>query len=143
MINAVKPGIAPNVATLDPTKHCNNCTLAIKIANVHLKIPKIISPDNLSSSNIDELSMMTYISYFVEPARVKLLRWIKKALRHLGITNFTSNWQDGRSFSALINSCFPGTMPHWMKMSGKNAAKNVAEFHDICSKKLERYSTSL
>ncbi len=27
-------------------------------------------------------------------------------------------------------------MPHWMKMSGKNAAENVAELHDICSKKL-------
>ena len=136
VINAVKPGIAPNVATLDPTKHQNNCTLAIKVADAHLKIPKIISSSDLASGSIDELSMMTYLSYFVEPARVKLLKWVRRALPHQGITNFTTDWFDGKNFAALLNSCFPGTLLHWMKMSRDNPMENATEIHNVCSKKL-------
>lgn len=136
VINAVKPGIAPNVTTLDPTKQRNNCTLATKVASIHLKIPKIVSADDLSSSNIDERSMMTYISYFVEPARMKLLKWVRKALPHMGITNFTSDWFDGKCFSALVNSSFPGTLPQWMKITNENAADSITELYKVCTKKL-------
>lgn len=136
IINAVKPGIAPGVTTLDPTKRRNNCTLATKVADIHLKIPKIVSADNLSSGNIDKLSMMTYISYFIDPARTKLLKWARKALPNMGISNFTSDWFDGKSFSALINSCFPGSLPKWMKITSENSPESIADFYKVCEKKL-------
>ena len=79
--------------------------------------------------------MITYISYFVELARVKLLKWVRKALPRISINNFTSDWHNGRYFSALINSCFPGTLSHWMKMSSENALKNITEVHEVCTKK--------
>ncbi len=132
----MKPGIAPSVTTLDPTKHHNNCTLAIKVADIHLKIPKIVSAENLSGGSIDEKSMMTYISYFVEPARAKLLKWVHKALPHTGITNFTSDWFDGKFSSALVNSCFPGARPQWMKITQENAAENLTELYKVLAKKL-------
>lgn len=124
------------MTTLDPTKHRNNCTLAVKVADVHLKVPKIVSPDDLASSNIDELSMMTYISYFVEPSRVKLLKWIRRALPHMGIKNFTTDWFDGRLFSALINSSFPGTLPNWMKITRENVRESVEELYRVCRVRL-------
>lgn len=145
VINAVKPGIAPNASTLDPTKHHSNCSLAIKVADIHLKIPRIVSPENLSSGSIDEKSMMTYLSYFVESSRAKLLKWVRKALPHTGITNFTSDWFDGKFFSALVNSCFPGTRPNWMKITEETAAKSLTELYKVCLEKLgfqPHFSTS-
>jgi filamin len=135
-INAVKPGIAPSVMTLDPTKWRHNCTTAIKIADIHLKIPKIVSADDLSSGNIDELSMMTYLSYFVEHARAKLLKWVRKTIPRMGITDFTSNWFDGKAYSALINACFPGTLPEWMKITNENSLEKIAEMYIVCEKRL-------
>lgn len=136
VINTVKPGIAPGVTTLDPTKRHNNCTIATKVADIHLKIPKIVSADDLSSGNVDELSMMTYISYFVEPARMKLLKWVRKALPRMGITNFTSDWFDGKAFSALVNSSFPGMLSQWMKITSENSLESITEFYKVCEKKL-------
>lgn len=136
LINAVKPGIAPRVATLDPTKHHSNCILATQVAAVHLKVPKIIDAVNLASGKIDELSLLTYLSYFVEPAHAKLMKWVKRALPHSGITNFTSNWFDGILLSALLNSCFPGTMSDWMKMMKESANENATEFYETCRNRL-------
>ena len=124
------------MTTLDPTKHRNNCTLAIKVADIHLKVPKIVSADDLSCSNIDERSMMTYLSYFVEPARAKLLKWVRRALPHMGISNFTADWFDGKSFSALVNSSFPGTLPQWMKITCENSEDSIIDLYRVCDVKL-------
>ena len=136
LINAVKPGTAHSATTMDPTKHLGNCTLATQLAEVHLKVPKIINAESLACGNIDELSMLTYLSYFVEPAQGKLRKWVKRALPHANITNFTTNWFDGVLFSALLNLCFPGTLPQCAKMTKENANQNVREFFDTCKKKL-------
>lgn len=133
IINKVKPGIAPGVASLDPTKHRKNCSLATKIAHTHLKIPKIITVDDLSSGVVDELSMMTYLSYFVEPFRAKLLKWVQKVLPHFSITGFTSNWYDGRALSALIDVCFPGLFIHWPEQEGADFVDHVLK---VAQKKL-------
>ena len=106
------------------------------MANIHLKVPKLVAVDDLCSGNIDERSMMTYLSYFVEPARANLLKWVKRALPHMGISNFTSDWFDGKSFSALINSSFPGTLPQWMKISDENSEESIIELYRVCDVKL-------
>ena len=105
------------------------------MADIHLKIPKIVSAEDLSSGNVDELSMMTYLSYFVEPARTKLLKWVRKALPRMGITNFTSDWFDGKAYSALINSSFPGTLSEWMKITNENSTESIARLYEVCEKK--------
>lgn len=78
LINEAKPGIVPDLRTLDPTKHLNNCSIAIRTACNHLKIPQLISPESLARGHVDELSMMTYLSYYCDIIASKLLKWIKR-----------------------------------------------------------------
>lgn len=101
-----------------------------------MKVPKIVSADDLSNGSIDELSMMTYLSYFVEPSRAKLLKWVRKTLPHMGVSNLTTDWFDGRCFSALINSCFPGNMANWMKMTSENSRESIAQLYKVSTKRL-------
>ena len=43
----------------------DNCRTGLELAFEHLGIPRIISPEHLSSDDMDELSGMTYMSYFM------------------------------------------------------------------------------
>jgi filamin len=43
-----------------------NCARALGLAEKYLNIPMIISPENLSSPDLDELSCITYLSYFMK-----------------------------------------------------------------------------
>ena len=125
LINEVKPGVAPDVSKLDPTKRQYNCNLAINIAFNHLKIPKLISANNLCRSTIDELSIITYLSYFRDPARARLLKWVRKMLPQFDISNFLTDWTDGRAYAALTNKCFPGILSQYVSLEKENAQSNI------------------
>ena len=131
----MKPGISAKVDTLDPTKRRQNCILAIKAAHSYLKIPKIISPDDLSSGSVDELSVMTYLSYFVEPFRAKLLKFVQKELPRLNITGFSKDWYNGRSFGAMIQACFPDitVLEH---LNAKTDLEYIKELLKVVQRKL-------
>ena len=132
----MKPGVAPDVSTLDVTKRRANCILGLKIAHDHLKIPKLISADDLSSSQINEMSIMTYLSYFVEPAKSRLLKWLKKQVPQMSISNFTNDWADGRAFTFLVESRFPGILQSLGEMRGRERVDIVQEVFDVCKKRL-------
>ena len=136
LIAEVKPGIAPSVESLDPTKRRQNCATALRIARNHLKIPQLIAPEDLSNPQIDELSVITYLSFFCEPAKVRLLRWVKRVIPQLGITNFGSDWIDGRAFGAIIDTCFPGLCLAWRNMEKAKAAENLAQILPLAKKRL-------
>ncbi len=137
LINEVKPGVAANVSTLDPTKRRGNCLLGLKIAHDHLKIPKLISADDLSDSSMDEMSMMTYLSYFVEPAKARLLKWIKKQIPHITITNFTKDWADGRALVALTEARFPYLLAEsFRELKPEDREANIQKIFDACQKRL-------
>ena len=137
LINKLKPGIVPHVpAALGPSKHKQNCSQAIKIANSYLKIPKIISAEDLSSIGVDELSMMTYLSYFVEPFQVKLLKWVHKYLPQFDISNFSTNWHSGKALGAMINTCFPGAFCDWERLETNTTEEYIDEVMRIAKKKL-------
>ena len=136
LINEVKPGIGQDVKTLDPTKRRQNCTGALRIARNHLKIPQLIAPEDLSNPRIDDLSVMTYLSYFCEPAKLRLLKWVKRALPHMGITNFGSDWVDGRAFGALIDACFPGLFPGWHQLEKGQTKENMAQIFPLAKRRL-------
>ena len=135
LINTVKPGIITGADSTNPAQQLNNCTLATQLADVHLKIPKIIDAETLASGQMDELSMITYLSYFVEPAEAKLKKWVKRAIPQAA-ANFTTSWYDGLLLCVLLNKCFPGAMPQVAKMTRENARSNVQEFFETCKKKL-------
>ncbi len=134
----MKPGVASNVTTLDPTKRRGNCLLGLKVAHDHLKIPKLISADDLADSSMDELSMMTYLSYFVEPFKARLLKWVKKQIPHIGVSNFTSDWSDGRALAALTEALYPYLLPEDFggDIKSEDRVENIQKIFDACERKL-------
>ncbi|CAF0875720.1 unnamed protein product [Rotaria sordida] len=66
----------------------------------------------------------------------KLMNWIQEKLPpELPITNFTSDWNDGRAIGALVDACAPGLYPDWNKRDPRNALENAKEAMDAA----ERY----
>lgn len=71
----------------------------MQIAEEHFGIPQIISPDNMASPNVDELSMMTYLSYFTQDNGVGE-KWTANLVNgwnpDLQVSNFNTDWNNGR-----------------------------------------------
>ncbi|CAF3849734.1 unnamed protein product [Rotaria sp. Silwood2] len=62
----------------------------------------------------------------------KLMSWIQEKLPpELPITNFTSDWNDGRAIGALVDACAPGLYPDWNDRDPKNALENAKEAMDL------------
>ena len=127
LIHEIKPDKAPSVSTLDPRKGRSNCTLAIRTAKMYLKVPPIITPDAIVHEEIDEMSMMTYLSYFLKPASRSLLKWAKEKLPHRKINNLSSDWADGISFAALTNAVHPSIFSEWRTLSSDTPTQNISQ----------------
>ncbi|XP_011497813.1 PREDICTED: filamin-A [Ceratosolen solmsi marchali] len=57
----------------------------------------------------------------------RLMHWIQSKIPDLPISNFTSDWNDGRAVGALVDSIAPGLCPDWASWNPKDAAQNAAE----------------
>ena len=110
LVDFCQPGLIPNHASLDPENRLENVKNAMTLAERHLNIPQVMHPEDLAVDKPDKLSTMTYLSQFCCPNSVgerKLLQWVQKKLPHLNITNFTTDWVDGRALEALVASTCP------------------------------------
>ncbi len=59
-----------------------------------LGIPLVVTPTNMSSPELDELSAITYLSYFMRqgsPGYLVTLQWIKNLMTDEKIENFSVN----------------------------------------------------
>lgn len=68
-----------------------NCRRAMNLAHRELDVPMVLEPDYLASPWLDELSGMTYLSYFMKPGGPgyrATLEWVNSRLER-AITNFT------------------------------------------------------
>jgi filamin len=63
LVNAVKPGVLDPAVSVDLSP-VDRATKAIDAANVNLSIPQLIEANDMVSDNSDDLSVMTYVSYF-------------------------------------------------------------------------------
>ncbi len=57
-----------------------------------LNIPLVVTPVNMSSPELDELSSITYLSYYVKvgsPGYTTTLNWIKEQMSDETIENFS------------------------------------------------------
>lgn len=64
----------------------------MEIAKREFNIPMVLEPEYLSSPYLDDLSGMTYLSYFMKeggPGYKATLDWVQKAIPECSITNFT------------------------------------------------------
>ena len=63
----------------------------MQLAKKHFDIPMILTPENMSSSDLDELSGMTYLSYFMKvdsPGYHATMRYVKDKVPQSKINNF-------------------------------------------------------
>ena len=107
-----------------------NCKLGMGLADDKLGIPQIMDPEDLNHPNVDEISVMTYISYFCTPANTHLLKWVQEMLPQRNIKNFTTDWNDGINLGYLLEALNPGGFPDCKSLDARNAKDNL----DRCMK---------
>lgn len=124
IVDYIRPGACPNHLALDPQNGLENCQLGMDLAERLLGIPKVVNPEDLNNPNVDELSVMTYLSYFCAPANQLLIDWVRKKIPERNIKNLSSDWNNGINLGALGEACFAGICPEWDGMEPTDAVKN-------------------
>lgn len=108
LLEYCQPGLFPHWNSLDPNQSVRNCTNAMNIAQREFGIPKVLEPEYLASPWLDELSGMTYLSYFMKhgaPGYNATMRWANSQLKH-PVNNFTvSPTAQLDSLQKLVRSC--------------------------------------
>lgn len=69
-----------------------NCRRAMELARSRLGVPQVLQPEYLASPHLDELSGMTYLSYFMKessPGTRATLRWVNSQIPDKKVKNFT------------------------------------------------------
>lgn len=105
LIDFCRPGLSPNWRQMSRSDGLNNCKSAMELAKREFDIPLVVRPEDLSSPDLDELSGMTYLSYFMKvdsPGYHATLNMIRRLLKKGTVNNFTTDWSDGRM---LCNLC--------------------------------------
>ena len=131
MVDNLKPGLCPHHFHLDRNKGIENCQLGLDLAQNNFGIPQILLAEDLNNPAIDDLSVMTYLSYFLPLSNKNLLAWLQKLLPQRNIKNLTTDWIDGVNFGALLDKLF-SIFPDWEKMDPKNKADNMTRVADAC-----------
>ena len=124
LVDSIQPGLCPNHRELDATKGLENCRLGMRLAEEHLDIPQILDPEDLSSKQVDDLSVMTYLSYFISLLNDHLLEWLQARLPERQITNLTTDWNDGINLAALLDHQF-SLCPNWQDMDPEDKVGNM------------------
>lgn len=135
-VDRIRPGACPNHFVLDPKNGLENCKLGMNLAEQQLEIPMVLSPEDLNNPEVDELSVMTYISYFFDPANAQLLQWIRKKIPDRNIKNLSTDWNDGINLGALLEACFSGVCPEWTTMEPQNALQNLQKMVKLIKERL-------
>lgn len=69
-----------------------NCRRAMELAKKTFDIPMVLEPEYLASPYLDDLSGMTYLSYFMRensPGFFATLRWVHSQIPEQRVKNFT------------------------------------------------------
>ena len=82
----------PNWQRLNPANGAENVRRAMEIAEREFRIPLVLEPEHFASPHLDELSGMTYLSYFMKeedsPGYYSTLNWVKNQIPNFRINNF-------------------------------------------------------
>lgn len=70
LVDSCAPGLCPDWDMWDPRQPLRNATEAMTAAEDWLCVPQLVRPEEMINPNVDEKSMMTYISQF-HNARLK------------------------------------------------------------------------
>uniref|UniRef100_A0A914CFY5 Calponin-homology (CH) domain-containing protein n=1 Tax=Acrobeloides nanus TaxID=290746 RepID=A0A914CFY5_9BILA len=107
LLDYCQPGLCAEWRNINPRNGRQNCQRALTLAEKYLEIPPIISAEHLSSHDLDELSCITYLSYFVRkggPGYQATLENVQKALPDVRISDFERSWSDGYLLCRLVEA---------------------------------------
>ncbi|XP_053403623.1 filamin-C-like isoform X4 [Mercenaria mercenaria] len=127
LLEFCKKGLSPNWKHLNPLDRVNNCRDAMKLARQHFGIPLVLRPEDLANSNLDELSAITYLSYFTKvgaPGYNATLQRIQPLVKNYPVFNFTTDWKDGRVLCELVH-VFGGSIPSWPDLKESNIERLI------------------
>ena len=133
LINYCKPGLIPNHASLNRNNALKNIQGAMHLARKHLKVPCILNPRDLAVEKPDERAVMTYLAYFGRqdsPGEKALLMWTQQQMPNHSITNFTTDWVDGRALGALTNVASSGAFPDYLQLMPDGGVQNCIQSMD-------------
>ena len=136
MVDRIQPGLCPNHFALERSRGLENCRLGMDLSEQHLDIPKVLTPEDLNNPEVDDLSVMTYLSYFCQPYNAVLMQWIRQKIPHRGIKNLSTDWNNGINLGALTEACFPGICSDWESMDPSNAIKNNEKMIGLIKERL-------
>ena len=140
LVDYCKPGLIPDHATLDPSNRLENVRNAMNLAEENFGIPQVMQPEDLAVDKPDDLSVMTYVSYFCKPDSVgqtSLLAWIQQKIPHKNITNFTTDWVDGTAVGALTDVISGGDFPEYEEMDPTHGFENCKESMEAAQRLLD------
>ncbi|XP_041369318.1 filamin-C-like [Gigantopelta aegis] len=126
LIDYCQPGLCSNWKSLSPNNRLENCRDAMMLAKQHFGIPLIVSPEDFCSPHLDELSGMTYLSYYMNvdsPGYNATKRNINVLLMGSPVDNFTTDWNDGRVLCRLVKN-LGGRVKGWPHLSN-NPEENI------------------
>jgi len=64
LVDNCAPGMCPEWVNWDPANKLENTTHAMNVADDKLGCAQVIAPEEITNPNVDELSVMTYLSQF-------------------------------------------------------------------------------
>ena len=147
LVDSMKPGLIPDYASQVPSDALRNTQNAMDVAEGEFGIPKVIKPEHLCVEKPDELSVMTYLSYFCSgsdsPGHSSLLAWVREKIPEYNIQNFTTDWSDGRALSALVNAIADGSIPHHANLDPEQGPENVRNAMKTAEENLDGISTAV
>ena len=73
LCDEIAPGLFPDADSLKSANAFENVREGIEQAHDHLDVPKLMNPEDIANPNIDEKSMMTYLSEFIDAKLTKPL----------------------------------------------------------------------
>ena len=144
LVDHCKPGLIPNHASLDPSNRLENIRNAMDLAEDNFGIPQVMQPEDLAVDKPDDLSVMTYISYFCKPDSVgqkSLLAWIQQKIPQKNITNFTTDWVDGTAVGVLTDVISRGDFPEYEEMDPNHGFQNCKESMEAAERLLDIQQT--
>lgn len=129
LMEYIKPGTFPDYKNLHPSDNLETVTQCMNMAEEKYNIPQIITPLVITSKFQDELSMMTYLSYFTQvgsPGEEATLRFVNESSPGLRVSNFNSDWSNGVNLVRFTESICPGIIPNYEQaLENQSPAENV------------------
>lgn len=110
LLDYCEPGTSSNWRQLHKDNGLANCRSGMVLAKAKFGVPQIMQAEDLNSAHIDELSAMTYLSYFMNldsPGYRATMRWANRMLASVGqakVENFTTDWVSGEALCGLLRA---------------------------------------